>query len=150
MAGRVVQCRGVDLDQRAGRGAEGFDLGGVKLAVLNILHPGQQQDEILGAEVEFAVAVIFQTVERVVVAVAPAQLAGHAAEQMLRHLHGGGQLLQALVLWDIIRCGGQRGGSQRGQNLGLGGLQTGHNTAVGLEFRVIYRIDLHCSASIAA
>ena len=83
-------------------------------------------------------------------AVAPAQLAGHAAEQMLRHLHGGGQLLQALVLCDIIRCGGQRGGCQRGQYLGLGGLQTGHNTAVGLEFRVIYRIDLHCSASIAA
>ena len=71
-------------------------------------------------------------------AVAPAQLAGHAAEQMLRHLHGGGQLLQALILWDIIRCGGQRGGRQRGQNLGLGALQTGHNTAVGLEFRVIY------------
>ena len=56
----------------------------------------------------------------------------------------------ALVLCDIIRCGGQRGGSQRGQYLGLGGLQTGHNTAVGLEFRVIYQIDLHCSASIAA
>ena len=62
MAGRVVQGRGVYLDQRAGRGAEGFDLGGVKLAVLNVLHPGQQQDKILGAEVELAVAVIFQTV----------------------------------------------------------------------------------------
>ena len=57
-----MQGRGVDLDQRAGRGAEGFDLGGVKLAVLDVLHPGQQQDEILGAEVELAVAVIFQTV----------------------------------------------------------------------------------------
>ena len=83
-------------------------------------------------------------------AVAPAQLAGHTAEQMLRHLHGGGQLLQALVLRHVAGAfGGLRGLGQCFQNFRLGGVQPGHNTAVGFEFGVCYRKNLHCNASIS-
>ena len=49
VAGSVVQRGGVDLYQRARGHAERLDLGGVQLAVLNLVLLGQQQDEVLGA-----------------------------------------------------------------------------------------------------
>ena len=150
MAGRVVQRRGVDFHQCACRDAERLDLGGVQLAARDFLLPGKQQHKIFGTQIELAVAVVFQAVQIGVVTVAPAQLAGHAAEKMLRHFDGGGQFLQGCVLGYIIRSCGQRGVCQGGQNFRFGGIQPGHNAAIGLEFRVGYRKNLHCSASISA
>ena len=45
-AGCVVERRGVDLDECAGRRAECLDLSGVELAVDDLLALGQQQDRL--------------------------------------------------------------------------------------------------------
>ena len=90
-----MQRRGVHLYQCPGRGTEGLDLGGVQLAVfVDVVHLCQQQDEVLGAQVEFGIPVIFQAVELCVVAVAPAQLDGHTAIEIFADLHRRRQILQ--------------------------------------------------------
>ena len=150
MAGCVMQGGGVNFHQGACRCAESLDLCGVQLAIGDVVHLGQQQDEILGAQVELTVAVVFQAVQFGVVAVAPAQLDRHAAKQMLGNFHHCGQLLQNRLLGHIVGSFRQRGGCQRLQDLCLGSFQTGYYTAIRLEFGIIYRIDLHCNASISA
>ena len=145
-----MQGGGVNFHQGACRCAESLDLCGVQLAIGDVVHLGQQQDEILGAQVELTVAMVFQAVQFGVVAVAPAQLDRHAAKQMLGNFHHCGQLLQNRLLGHIVGSFRQRGGCQRLQDLCLGSFQTGYHTAIGLEFGIIYRIDLHCNASISA
>ena len=75
-----MQGGGVNFHQGACRCVESLDLCGVQLAIGDVVHLGQQQDEILGAQVELTVAVVFQAVQFGVVAVAPAQLDRHAAK----------------------------------------------------------------------
>ena len=145
-----MQGGGVNFHQGACRCAESLDLCGVQLAIGNVILLCQQKDEILGAKVELAVAVVFQTVQFGVVAVAPAQLYRHTAVQVFRNFRLCGQLLQSRLLGHIVGCFRQRGRSQSCQDLFLGSFQPGHHTAIGLEFGIIYRIDLHCNASISA
>ena len=143
-ARRVVERRGVDLNERAGRRAECLDLRGVELAVDDLLALGQQQDKVTGAQVELAGAVILQAVELCIVAVAPAQLEGTAAvhEQTecvgtfdLLELGRGGHVLAAL--------GNGRGGERLDERSGQAGGHVVPHAAVGFELGIVDRVDMH-------
>lgn len=133
-ARRVVERRGIDLDERAGGCAEGLDLSGVELAVDDLLTLGQQQDKVAGTQVELAGAVILQAVEACVVAVAPAELEGAAAEHEKAQFVG---ILDALELRrtrDILTALGDGRGRER---LEYGRRELGRNVipnvAIGFE-----------------
>ena len=139
-----MERRGIDLDERAGGCAEGLDLRGVELAIDDLLALGQQQNKVAGAQVELAGAVILQAVELRVVAVAPAQLEGTAAvhEQTecvgtfdLLELGRGGHVLAAL--------GNGRGGERLDKRGGQAGGHVVPHAAVGLEFGIVDRVDMH-------
>ena len=81
---------------------EGLNLGRIQAAVFHILPLGNQQNEIPAAQVQLAVPVVLQAVELRIVAIAPAQLDGHAAVNACRQLPGHGQLHQLLLQWHIL------------------------------------------------
>ena len=146
MAGRIVQRGGVDLHRHPRRDPEGLDLLRVQNAVLNLLLPCQQQNKVLCAQIELAVPVVFQTVQFRIMAIAPAQLHGHPAVAMLADLHHGREFLQGLVFRHIFHTGSLRGRLQHGQNFLDRVFQAFHDLTVGLEFRVVNRINFHTSS----
>lgn len=115
-AGRVVECRSIDLDERAGRRAEGLDARSVKLAVDDLLALGQQQDKVAGTQIELAGAVILQAVELRVVAVAPTQLEGTATVHEQAERVGAFDLLELGRRGHVLAAlGNGRGGKRLDQ-----------------------------------
>ena len=143
MAGGVVQGGGVDLHHRPRRGPEGLHPGRIQLIPLpDLLLAGQQQDEVFFADVHFTVPVVLQTVQLPVTAPAHAQLDGHAAVSPVPQL---GENIRFLQGGDAGLVGGaalRQGDGGHGLYKALRIIARQH-LAVGLEFRVENRADMH-------
>ena len=145
LARRVVERRAVDLDRRARRDAEGFDLRGVKPAVLDLVFLCQQQHEIRLAGVDLAVAMIFEAVQLCVVAPAHPDLDGHPAV---------GSILHGIKDTAFLQCGNRRligrAALRHGDSLHRrdqrSRVKAGQNLAVGLECGVGNRVNFHNSS----
>ena len=137
--------RGVeDFDDRTCRHAERLDARGIELAVLNLPAMCHEQDKVAGAQVKLAGAVILQAVEACVVAVAPAELEGAAAEHEKAQFVG---ILDALELRrtrDILAALGDGRGRKR---LDKRGSQVGRHViphaTIGFELGIVDRVDMH-------
>ena len=142
MAGGVVQRRGVDLHEHPGGDAERLHLRGVEHAVFDLVLLGKQKDEVPETEIEFAVAVVFETVELRIASPAHAELHRHAAERarlivrerFARLERGDGRLIRraALRQGDALHFAQQRRA-----------VHAGMHASVARKLRVVYRIDLH-------
>ena len=155
VAGGVVQGGGVDLYRHTGRDPEGFDLGCVQNAALNLVLFGQQQDKVAGAHIDLAVTVVLQTVELGVAAPAEPQLDGHPAVGVVLELAvkaGGLQGGDAgLVGGAALRQGdGLHGFQQAGDVVALQHLAVGGKSGVvdGMNFhgtspRILFRQKSH-------
>ena len=145
LARRVVERRAVDLDRRARRDVEGFDLRGVKPAVLDLVFLCQQQHEIRLAGVDLAVAMIFEAVQLCVISPAHPDLDGHAAV---------GSILHGIKDAAFLQCGNRRligrAALRHGDSLHRrdqrSRVKAGQNLAVGLECGVGNRVNFHNSS----
>ena len=138
-----MQGGGEDFYHHTGGNLKCLDLCGVQNAVLDLFLPGQQQNEILGAQIKLAVPVVFQAVELGVMAVAPAKLGGHAAEAMFADFDSGGQFLQHRIGGNILYMIGAGGRGQGSQDFLDGFVHAGDDLAIGLELGIVNRINLH-------
>ena len=143
LTGGVVQGGGVDLHHHTGGDQERLGQRGIEEAVgPDLPLQAQQQDEVPGAEVDLAVAVVLQAVELGIVAVAPAQLDRHAAVSAVGQLRHDGQLLQGQLGRHVGNALGQRrlvfqDGGQRRRVVAL------QHLAVGPERFVVNAVNLH-------
>ena len=116
MAGSIVQRGGIALHHHAGGNLESLDLGGIQLAVDDLVLLGQQQNEVLSAQIELAVTVELQAVQLGIAAVAEAQLEGHAAKERGADFFGILGLVQGLDAGLVDHRVGAGGLSQRLQD----------------------------------
>ena len=112
-----------------------------QLAIDDLLLLGDQQDEVLGAQVELGIAVELQAVELGVHAVAEAELEGHAAVEGGADLLGVGGLVQGLDAGLVDHGVGAGGLGQGGQDA-LHRVALDH-TAIGTERLVKNGKNLH-------
>ncbi len=138
-----MQRRSVYLHQNAGRHTERLHRSGVQLPVrCDVALSAKEQNEILCPKVEFAAAMILQTVEPGIVSVAPAELHRQSAEQGRRQLPAGFHLLQRRLLCHVV-------GSLRQRRTLLQCLCNGcrqlalHNSSVFRKLRIRHLINLH-------
>ena len=136
-----MQRGGIALHQHPGGHAEGLHAGGVQHAVHDLALLGNQQDKVLRAQVELAVAVELQAVQAGVAAIAPAQLEGHAAKERLAHLVCTLRLVEQLLPGHIHHAVGQGRflqGSEEGRYI-----VALHHAAIGREGSIGYGKNLH-------
>ena len=137
-----MQRSRVNFDRDACRDAENFHRGGVQNPVRNLILFGKQQDEVLPADVDLAVPVVFEAVEFGVVTPAHAQLNRHAAVGAVTEVR---KDFAGLKTVDARLIGGAFGG-QGNRFHGCAefrGVIALEDFAVGLEFRVGDGIDFH-------
>ena len=126
----------------ARRGPECLYLGGIQLAVYDVVFLGYQKDKIPGADVQLTVPVIFQAVESGVVPVAPSQLDGHAAVGIGGKPGRNGQFFQFRLGGHVFHPRRYRGHSLQGLDQ-FGRVITFQHLAVGGKSSVEYRLNFH-------
>ena len=93
VARRIMKCGRIAFYHHTGRHPESLDLCSIQYTILNLALLGKKQYEVFCTQIEFAVSVVFQTIELGVMAVTPAKLHRHTAIEMLRNLDHGRQFL---------------------------------------------------------
>ena len=138
-----MKGRGIDLDESARRDQEGLHFCGIKEAVCNLFLSGKKQDELLCAEIEFAVPVVLQAVQAAVVSAAPAQFHRHPAKTVIAHHICGGEVLKQRLGRHIAGALRKRDLYKSRKNFRDGFFETGDNSAIRDKFGIMDGINRH-------